>query len=131
MQQEQKEKMKEFKEEKVGKGVKETKSVKTFKAKNGEGKGEASIKISAKIPEKIKDLTWSKQGELYVLLDQETSKTYSLDPIAFLVWIQCDGKTQIDKIVDVFSVNGNRDIVKAAINGILEKLEGNGLIRWI
>jgi hypothetical protein len=84
-----------------------------------------------KKPAKIKDLVWSRQGELYVLLDKDTNKTFSLDPIAFLVWIQCDGKTRIDKIVDVFSVNGNRDIVKAAINGILEKLEGNGLIKWI
>ena len=84
-----------------------------------------------KKPVKIKEMTWTKQGELYVLLDEETKKTFSIDPIAFLVWIQCDGKTDLEKIVDVFSVNGNRDIVKAAIGGILEKLETNGLIKWI
>jgi len=86
--------------------------------------------VEGKKPMKLKELTWSKQGELYVLLDEESKKTFSIDPIAFLVWIQCDGKTDIEKIVDVFSVNGNRDIVKAAITGILEKLESNGLIRW-
>jgi len=96
-----------------------------------EEKNKEKEKVEVKNPTKIKDLIWSRQGELYVLLDKDTNKTFSLDPIAFLVWIQCDGKTRIDKIVDVFSVNGNRDIVKAAINGILEKLEGNGLIKWI
>lgn len=84
-----------------------------------------------KKPAKIKELTWSKQDEVYVLLDAETKKTYSIDPIAFLVWIQCDGKTNVEKIVDIFAVDGNRDIVKAAVSGILEKLEGNGLIKWI
>jgi hypothetical protein len=84
-----------------------------------------------KKPAKIKELTWTKQGDIYVLLDQETKKTFSIDPIAFLVWIQCDGKTDLDRIVDVFSVNGNRDIVKAAITGILDKLNTNGLIKWV
>ena len=92
---------------------------------------ETEAKTELRKPMKSKELTWTKQGEIYMLLDQETNKTYSLDPIAFLVWIQCDGKTGIEKIVDVFSVNGNRDIVKAAISGILEKLQGNGLIKWI
>jgi len=89
------------------------------------------VKTELRKPMKIKELTWTRQGDIYVLLDKETNKTFSLDPIAFLVWIQCDGKTNIESIVDVFSVNGNRDIVKAAITGILEKLEGSGLIKWI
>jgi len=84
-----------------------------------------------KKPQKTKELTWSKTGDIYLLLDKDTNKTYTLDPIAFLVWIQCDGKTNIEQIVDVFSVNGNRDIVKAAINGILEKLKDSGLIKLI
>jgi hypothetical protein len=87
--------------------------------------------MEEKKPVKIKDLQWTKSGELYILLDKDTNKSYTIDPIAFLVWIQCDGKTNIEQIVDVFSVDGNRDIVKAAINGILQKLEGNGLIKWI
>ena len=87
--------------------------------------------MEEKRPVKIKDLQWTKSGELYLLLDKGTNKTYTIDPIAFLVWIQCDGKTNLEQIVDVFSVHGNRDIVKAAINGILQKLEGNGLIKWI
>lgn len=84
-----------------------------------------------KKPAKTKELEWNKAGELYLLLDKDSNKTYSLDPIAFLVWVQCDGKTNLEQIVDVFSVDGNRDIIKAAINGILEKLESSGLIKWI
>jgi hypothetical protein len=83
-----------------------------------------------KFPSKTKELTWEKSGNVYNLLDKDSGKNFSLDPISFLVWIQCDGKTDVDKIVDIFSVNGNRDIIKAAINGILEKLEGSGLIKW-
>ena len=85
--------------------------------------------MDGKKPAKMKELQWTKQGELYVLLDKDTQKTYSLDPIAFLVWIQCDGKTDIEQIVDVFAVDGNRDIVKAAINGILSKLAESGLVK--
>ena len=84
-----------------------------------------------KNPDKVKEMTWTKSGDLYVLVDKETQKTFSIDPIAFLVWLQCDGKTDIEKIVDTFSVDGNRDIVKAAIKGILEKLTENGLLKWI
>lgn len=84
-----------------------------------------------KKPQKIKDMAWEKSTEAYTLIDKEANKTYSLDPIAFLVWVQCDGKTEVDKIVDVFAVNGNRDIVKAAIDGILDKLSSSGLVKWI
>ena len=87
--------------------------------------------MDEKKPLKTKEMQWNRTGELYVLLDKDTEKTYSLDPISFLVWIQCDGKTNIEKIVDIFSVDGNRDIVKAAIVGILEKLETSGLIKWV
>ncbi len=87
--------------------------------------------MKGKKPQKVKELTWSKAGNVYILVDPETKQTYTLDPIAFLVWIQCDGKTNVEQIVDVFSVNGNRDIVKAAITGILEKLESSGLIKWV
>ena len=76
-------------------------------------------------------MKWSKFGDLYILIDPDTSKSYSLDSIAFLVWIQCDGKTTLEEMTDVFSVNGNRDIVKAALTGILEKLEKSGLIKWV
>jgi hypothetical protein len=84
-----------------------------------------------KKPMKTKEMIWSRVGNLYVLSDEKTKKTHSLDPISFLVWIQCDGKTDLENIVDVFSVNGNRDIVKSAISGILEKLESSGLIKWV
>jgi len=83
-----------------------------------------------KVPARTKELTWEKTGEYYVLLDKETNKNFNLDPISFLVWVQCDGKTDLETIVDVFSVNGNRDIVKAAIKGIIEKMEGIGLVKW-
>lgn len=84
-----------------------------------------------KKPVRVKELQWNRAGEVYLLTDKDINKNYTLDPIGFLVWIQCDGKTDIERIVDVFSVNGNRDIVKAAITGILDKLEGNGLIKWV
>jgi hypothetical protein len=82
-------------------------------------------------PVKTKELQWEKVENAYQIVDKSTNKEYTLDPISFLVWIQCDGKTDLEQIVDVFSVNGNRDIVKAAISGILEKLENKGLIKWI
>lgn len=82
-------------------------------------------------PKKTKDFKWSKLGEVYVLTDPDTKNTINIDPISFLVWIQCDGKTSVEKIVDVFSVDGNRDIIKAAIQGILEKLNESKLINWI
>jgi hypothetical protein len=84
-----------------------------------------------KKPKKTKEMPWSRIGEVYLLVDEEVKKTHSLDPISFLVWIQCDGKTDIEQIVDVFSVNGNRDIIKAAITGILDKLTKIGLIEWV
>lgn len=84
-----------------------------------------------KYPLKTKEMAWSKTGEVYILLDKDTNKSYTLDPISFLVWIQCDGKTGLEQITDVFAVNGNRDIIKAAISGILDKLTNNGLIKWV
>lgn len=87
--------------------------------------------MNEKKPAKIKELQWSRTGEIYLLMDKDTNKTYTLDPISFLVWIQCDGKTDLERIVDIFSVDGNRDIVKAAITGVLEKLESYGLIKWV
>jgi len=87
--------------------------------------------MEGKTPAKAKEMPWSKNGEAYVLADAETKKTYALDPISFLVWVQCDGKTNVEKIVDIFSVNGNRDIIKAAVSGILDKLTNSGLIKWM
>lgn len=84
-----------------------------------------------KYPKRVKEMTWSKLGNVYILVDPDTKKTYQIDPISFLVWIQCDGKTSLEQITDVFSVNGNRDIVKAAIQGILDKLNKSGLIEWV
>lgn len=86
--------------------------------------------MEGKLPTKIKEMPWSKNGDVFVLADTDTKKTYALDPISFLVWVQCDGKTHVDKIVDIFTVNGNRDIVKAAVSGVLDKLTNNGLIKW-
>jgi len=84
-----------------------------------------------KFPQKTKEMEWSKFGDMYILIDPQTQKTFTLDVIAFLVWIQCDGKTSLEEMTDVFSVNGNRDIVRAALSGILEKLEKAGLIKWV
>ena len=81
-----------------------------------------------KFPKKSKEMKWSKLGNTYILVDPDTNKTFNIDPISFLVWIQCDGETSIERMTDVFSVNGNRDIVKGAIKGILEKLSKSELI---
>jgi len=87
--------------------------------------------MPGKFPQKTRDLVWQKQEENYVLVDSDSKKTYALDPISFLVWIQCDGKTRVEEIVDVFAVDGNRDIIKAAIQGILTKLQTSGLIKMV
>jgi len=84
-----------------------------------------------KYPKKTKEMNWTKLGNIYIISDPKSKKTHNIDTVSFLVWIQCDGKTSVEDIVDVFSVDGNRDIVKAAINGILEKLEEKGLITWV
>jgi len=87
--------------------------------------------MEGKYPVRAKEMPWSKTESAYVLADSDTKKTYALDPISFLVWVQCDGKTDIDTIVDAFTVNGNRDIIKAAVSGILDKLTNNGLVKWL
>ena len=84
-----------------------------------------------KFPKKKEGIQWSRLGDTYILIDPQTNQTNNIDTISFLVWVQCDGKTSIEEITDVFSVNGNRDIVRAAINGILEKLEEMKLITWV
>lgn len=84
-----------------------------------------------KKPVKTTEFQWNKSGETYILEDKEKGQNYSLDPISFLVWVQCDGKTGIEQIVDIFSVDGNRDIIKTAIKNILDKLESGGLIKWV
>ena len=76
-------------------------------------------------------MTWTRVGDSYVLIDPSTKKNITIDPIAFMVWVQCDGKTDLENMTDVFSVDGNRDIVQAALKGILDKLEENNLIKWV
>ncbi|MEM5792810.1 MAG: PqqD family protein [Candidatus Aenigmatarchaeota archaeon] len=83
-----------------------------------------------KLPKRTKEMVWTRVGESYVLLDPDTKKNITIDPIAFMVWVQCDGQTDLESMTDVFSVDGNRDIVQAALKGILEKLEESGLITW-
>ncbi len=83
-----------------------------------------------KLPKKTKEMSWTRVGNAYVLVDPETKKNVTIDPIAFMVWVQCDGETNLESMTDVFSVDGNRDIVMAALKGILEKLEDSGLIEW-
>ena len=84
-----------------------------------------------KFPQKTKELVWQKVGESYILADKDTQQNVALDPISFLVWIQCDGKTSANAIADVFAVSGNADIVRAAIKGVIDKLESSGLIKWV
>ena len=83
-----------------------------------------------KNPKQKKEFTWAKQGNSYLMTDPETKQMTPIDTISFLVWIQCDGKTSVNDIVDVFSVDENTDIIKASVNGILEKLEKKELITF-
>lgn len=83
-----------------------------------------------KFPKRKKEMAWSRVEETYVLIDPDTKQNITIDPIAFMVWVQCDGKTNLETMTDVFSVDGNRDIVQAALKGILEKLEESDLIIW-
>ena len=83
-----------------------------------------------RLPKKTKEMTWTRVGESYVLLDIKTKENVTIDSIAFMVWVQCDGKTNLDNMTDVFSVDGNRDIVQAALRGILDKLKDSGLVAW-
>lgn len=85
--------------------------------------------MEGKFPVRAESIGWEKIDETYVLIDK-SGKNFQIDPISFLVWIQCDGKTSVNKIIDVFSVGGNRDIIESAINGVLEKLTTSELLKW-
>ena len=87
--------------------------------------------MEGKFPLKTRDLQWSREGDAYVLVDNALGKSFRIDPVSFLVWVQCDGKTSVEEIIDVFTVDGNRDIIKAAVTGVLEKLTTGGLISWV
>jgi DNA-binding MarR family transcriptional regulator len=87
------------------------------------------VKSVDKKPSKIEH-EWSKTEELYVLSNKDSGKTASLDQVSFLIWVSCDGKTSIEQIVDILSVDGNRDIIRANVTGILDKLEKSELIKW-
>ncbi|NCO97542.1 MAG: hypothetical protein COY38_04810 [Candidatus Aenigmarchaeota archaeon CG_4_10_14_0_8_um_filter_37_24] len=80
------------------------------------------------LPKKTKEMAWTRVGNAYVLVDPKTKENVTIDPIAFMVWVQCDGETNLESMADVFSVDGNRDIVQAALKGIIEKLEESGLV---
>jgi hypothetical protein len=86
--------------------------------------------MEGKFPLKTESIEWNKTGNAYVLRDS-AGRNLQIDPISFLVWIQCDGKTSVDNIVDVFSVGGNRDIIEAAVKGVLEKLTASELLKWV
>ncbi len=80
-------------------------------------------------PVKTKNLEWQPLGNVYLLFDKESKKSYTLDPISFLVWLQCDGTNTVEDLVDLFATNGNRDIVKNAIENILKELKEKNLIK--
>lgn len=81
------------------------------------------------IPKRTREFEWTKTGEFYVLYDPKTNENFNLDPIAFIVWLQCDGKTKVDEIVDLLSVENNKDIIQAAVIGIIERLMQQGLLK--
>lgn len=78
------------------------------------------------------DSEWSKTEDgFYMLKGDSGGSPIQLDAISFLVWVQCDGKTPIEGIVDVFAVGGNKDIIRAAITGVLQKLSDIQAISWV
>jgi hypothetical protein len=87
--------------------------------------------MDGQFPAKTKELTWQKAGNAYVMLDKETGGSFTLDPVSFLIWVQCDGKTSMEEIVDVLTVGTNRDVIKAAVTGVMEKLTTGGLLKWV
>lgn len=80
------------------------------------------------IPKKTREFEWMRAGDFYILYDSVTNENFNLDPIAFIVWLQCDGKTSVDEIANLLSVEDNKDVVKAAVTGIIERLKESGLI---
>jgi len=81
-------------------------------------------------PRKTRELEWQQLGNVYLLIDKQNNKTFTLDAISFLVWMQCDGSKDIEDLVDLFAINGNRDIVRSAVLNILENLKNLNLIEW-
>jgi hypothetical protein len=86
--------------------------------------------VSGKKPLKA-DFPWRRTEKGYLIIDPRSKKGVLLDTVSWMVWIQCDGKVDVEQIVDIFSVDGNRDIIKVAINNILEKLAKSDLISWV
>ena len=80
-------------------------------------------------PKKTKNFEWVRAGEFYVLFDPITNENYNLDPMSFIIWLQCDGKTSVDEIVNLLSVENNQDIIKASVSGIIERLKQNGILK--
>lgn len=81
-------------------------------------------------PLRSEGFEWKKLDETYLLTNKDGA-SIELDPISFLVWVQCDGRTSVTQIIDVFAIGGNHDIIESAIRGVLEKLTESGAIAWV
>lgn len=82
-------------------------------------------------PKQTENVAWEKAEETYVMVHPKTKQSLQIEPLAFMIWAQCDGRTSIEDIIDVFAVGGNKEVVKASINGILKRLEDAKLIKWV
>ena len=83
-----------------------------------------------RFPKQLQNVTWEKEQDSYTLVHPSTKELFQIDAIAFMIWAQCDGKTSMDRIVDIFALGNNREVVKASINGVLERLSKAGFIKW-
>ena len=82
-----------------------------------------------KFPKQVDDVAWEKNEEAYVLVHPKTKEPFQIDAVAFMIWAQCDGKTSVDKIIDLFSLGSNKEVVKASVNGVIDRLKEAGFIK--
>ncbi len=82
-----------------------------------------------KFPKQTPNIKWERAEDAYLLFHPINKQPFQIDELAFMIWAQCDGKTSVQKIVDVFTVGSNREIVTASVNGILDKLKDAGFIK--
>jgi hypothetical protein len=82
-----------------------------------------------KHPARLEDVVWKSVNGYYMIEDLKSKKMYKLDQMSFLIWAQCDGRTGVEEIVDVFYAEGSRELIKTTVTNILDKLEGSGLVK--
>lgn len=80
-------------------------------------------------PERTRPLAWEYAGEFYILHDEKDNSHYKLDPLAFLVWAQCDGHTDVEEMVSVLAADKGSDIVRTTVLNTVDRLQEMGLVK--